>query len=185
MLTKPYIEPPLKLPLFFRIVAWFTEKKTKKQMLVPRILSWYPKAAISSGIFESLITHKDKQISARLLQMIRLQVSITIGCPFCIDMNQSNCEKNGITEHELDAMQNGDFAEVNSFSQREIIALNLVLAMTRTPVQIIDSEMLVAKEQFSEREIVIITTTIAQVNYWARLIKGLGVPVACPLNLLG
>ncbi|MFO7624619.1 MAG: hypothetical protein R6V73_09730 [Anaerolineales bacterium] len=32
------------------------------------------------------------------------------------------------------------------------------------------------KESFSEREIVILATTAAQVNYWTRLIQALGCP---------
>lgn len=34
------------------------------------------------------------------------------------------------------------------------------------------------KKNFSEKEIVILSSTIAQVNYWARLIQGLGIPPA-------
>ena len=34
------------------------------------------------------------------------------------------------------------------------------------------------KLNFTEREIVIIASTAAQVNYWARLIQALGVPPA-------
>jgi alkylhydroperoxidase family enzyme len=34
------------------------------------------------------------------------------------------------------------------------------------------------KENFSEREIVILASTAAQVNYWARLLQALGVPPA-------
>ena len=31
---------------------------------------------------------------------------------------------------------------------------------------------------FSERELVVLASTIAQVNFWARLVQGLGVPPA-------
>jgi hypothetical protein len=34
------------------------------------------------------------------------------------------------------------------------------------------------KEHFNEREIVILATTAAQVNYWTRLIQALGCPPA-------
>ena len=34
------------------------------------------------------------------------------------------------------------------------------------------------KEIFSEREFVVISSTIAQVNFWTRIIQGIGVPPA-------
>jgi alkylhydroperoxidase family enzyme len=34
------------------------------------------------------------------------------------------------------------------------------------------------KSNFNEREIVILASTAAQVNYWARLIQALGIPPA-------
>jgi alkylhydroperoxidase family enzyme len=34
------------------------------------------------------------------------------------------------------------------------------------------------KEHFSAREIVVLATTIAQVNFWSRFNQGLGVPAA-------
>ena len=59
--TQTFIPPPDKIPLFIRLGVWLAERKTRKQMLVPRILAWYPKAALSSGVLEALITHQDKQ----------------------------------------------------------------------------------------------------------------------------
>ena len=34
------------------------------------------------------------------------------------------------------------------------------------------------KSEFTEREIVILSSTVAQVNYWGRMIKALGAPSA-------
>ncbi|MGI8542812.1 MAG: carboxymuconolactone decarboxylase family protein, partial [Aridibacter sp.] len=34
------------------------------------------------------------------------------------------------------------------------------------------------KNEFTEREIVMLATTVSQVNYWARLIQSLGIPSA-------
>ena len=78
---------------------------------------------------------------------------------------------------------------VKSFSKKERIAIAYVKSMSRTPVSFQASFVNELKEIFNEREIVIIATTIAQVNYWARLIQSLGIPPegfsnSCPvLNL--
>ena len=48
----------------------------------------------------------------------------------------------------------------------------------KTPVIIPEETVVNLHKHFSERGIVIIASTIAQVNYWARLIRSLGIPVA-------
>ena len=181
---QAFVLPPKKIPLFIRIGTWFAEKKTRKHMIVPRILAWYPKAALSSGVLEAFITHHDKQVSDRLLQLIRFQVSVLIGCPFCMDMNRDEFEKNVIKINEINAIeQHADLNTVPSFSKKEMLALSYAKMLTATPVQIDQNIMNGLKESFTEREIVILTTTISQVNYWARMIKGFGVPVACSISL--
>lgn len=174
---KAYIQPPKKLPLFIRLGAFISKKVVKKDLMIPKILAWYPKTAFSSGILESLVAHDDKEINKRLLKIIRVQVSIMAACPFCIDMNSFEYEEAGLTRDEIDALKNHDY-NYHSFSEQEKVLIEYVHCVTSTPVII--SEELVNKlhNHFSERGIVIIASTIAQVNYWARLIRGLGIPVA-------
>ena len=172
-----YVQPPKKLPLFIRLGAFISKKVVKKDLMIPKILAWYPKTAFSSGILESLVAHDDKEINKRLLKIIRVQVSIMAACPFCIDMNSFEYEEAGLTRDEIDALKNHDY-NYHSFSEQEKVLIEYVHCVTSTPVII--SEELVNKlhNHFSERGIVIIASTIAQVNYWARLIRGLGIPVA-------
>ncbi len=174
---KAYVQPPKKLPLFIRLGAFISKKVVKKDLMIPKILAWYPKTAFSSGILESLVAHDDKEINKRLLKIIRVQVSIMAACPFCIDMNSFEYEEAGLTRDEIDALKDHDY-NYHSFSEQEKVIIEYVHCVTSTPVII--SEELVNKlhNHFSERGIVIIASTIAQVNYWARLIRGLGIPVA-------
>jgi hypothetical protein len=76
-----FIDPPKKIPFFLKIGIWIARRKTKKEMLPARILSWYPKAAISSGIMESFAAHDDKTPGKRLLKLIRMQTSFIVSCP--------------------------------------------------------------------------------------------------------
>ena len=112
---KAYIEPPKKLPLFIRLGAWISKKIIKKDIMIPKLLAWYPKAAISSGIMESLVAHDDKEIDKRLLKMIRVQVSVMVACPFCIDMNAFEFDKAGLNIDEVNAIRIGDY-KFHSFS---------------------------------------------------------------------
>lgn len=173
---KAYIEPPKKLPLFIRLGAWISKKIIKKDIMIPKLLAWYPKAAISSGIMESLVAHDDKEIDKRLLKMIRVQVSVMVACPFCIDMNAFEFDKAGLNIDEVNAIRIGDY-KFHSFSEKEQLVMEYVNLVTKTPVIIPEEIVNNMQKHFSERGIIIIASTIAQVNYWARLIRSLGIPV--------
>lgn len=176
-----YIEPPKSIPFLLKAGINFAEYKVKKTLMPARILTWYPKAAFSSAVFESLITHEDKGISKRLLKLIRLQVSLLVTCPFCVDMNISDYKEDNITEEEIRALQGKlNIEDLKTFTANEKTALKYAHELTATPVTVNPKTVLQMKEIFNERQFVIIASTIAQVNYWSRMIKGFGIePVGC------
>lgn len=181
---KAYLDSPKKVPIFIRIGTWYAERKAKKELLVPRLLAWYPKAALSSGLLEAMITHHDDAISDRLLQLIRIQVSILVNCPFCLDMNSNPTGENHISPEALLHLQQTidlNLDKDDYFSEKEMCVLRYVRDMTQTPAVIDQVNYERLKSCSSERELIIMATTICQVNYWSRLMKGLGVPVACEL----
>lgn len=155
-----------------------SERVTGKRMLPARLLAWYPRAAVSSGVLESLITHKDKGATARELKLIRMAVSLTAECPFCVDMNSHEYAQAGLTDTEALALQRGSESECPSFTPREQAAIAYARAASGSPLQFDDELRQTLARLFTPREIVILATTAAQVNYWARLIQGLGIPPA-------
>ena len=60
-----FIEPPQKISFLLRIGIWAAERVTGRKMLPARLLAWYPKAAIGSGVLESLVAHQDRKLNAR------------------------------------------------------------------------------------------------------------------------
>ena len=181
--TTAYIKPPKKIPFFLKLPMWIAKKKVKKDLLLPKILAWNPKTAISSGIMEALITHDDKEVPKRLLKLIRIQISIDIACPFCIDMNSFEYDKENVTEEEIKYLQNKDIDSCPTMSSKEKIALKYISAITKTPVIISEELITEIKKEYSERAILILASTAAQVNYWARLIRAFGVPTAGFTNI--
>jgi alkylhydroperoxidase family enzyme len=174
-----YVNPPKKIPIFLKIGIWIAEKQLHKTILPARILAWFPKAAVGAGIMESLVAHKDGNISERLLKLVRMQVSFTASCPFCIDLNSAEYSELQITQEEIEALQERrEFDSVISLSNREKLALMYAKALTSTPISIKLSLLNSMRDNFTEREIVIIVSTIAQVNFWTRLIQGIGVKPA-------
>ena len=175
------VRPPRRVPLWIRLVTWGAERWTGRELLVLRLLAWQQRAALSSGVLEALISHGQGRADARLLQLVRIQVSLQTGCPFCIEMNSDHHQKRGISDREIDSLPVGDTFPDGMFSRRERAALTFARNLTATPVIIDDALTHELQTLFSERELVVIATTIAQVDYWARLLRGLGVPAACPI----
>lgn len=174
-----FIQAPQRIPLLLKVGLWLTRQIVGKDLLLPRLLAWYPKAAISSSILESLIAHGEGDVTERLLKLVRMQTSYTVACPFCVDMNSVEVERFEITDDEIAALQGLKTLEaVDSLTAKESLALTYVRYVCSTPIFVPPELMDQLKAQFTEREIVVFATTIAQVNYWTRLAQALGVPPA-------
>jgi alkylhydroperoxidase family enzyme len=173
-----FIEPPARIPFYLRIGLWIVRRRTGVDLLPPRLLAWYPRAAIGSGVLESLIAHRDGRVTERMLKMVRMAVSFTASCAFCVGLNSEGWEA-VMTEAELNAL-NGSvgLADVPTISEAERLAIEYARLISATPLSLTPAIGERLRGTFSEREIVVLATSSAQVNYWARLIQGLGCPPA-------
>jgi len=176
---EAFIQPPVKIPFYLRIGIWISKKVTGRELLPARILAWYPRVAIGSGALEALVAHHDGKLNERMLKIVRIQASFATACTFCIDMNSFQYEETHITKDELSVLQGRKAMEdVDTFSERERMAIQYAKLVSQTPLLFPRSFIEVLKQHFNEREIVILASTAAQVNYWARLIQALGIPPA-------
>lgn len=188
-MSEAYFDPPKKLPWYIRWGNKIARKKTGKDLLQGKILAWFPKAALSSGFMEKWVAHGPKDMPERLLKLIRMTVSYITHCPFCIDMNSYEFEAFQITEAEIHALSEKiPISQVTSFSPRERLAIEYAQILTHTPVQMSQEFFDKLSAKFNEREMVILATTIAQVNYWTRFSQGVGITPAgflteCSLDL--
>ena len=172
-----FISQPKRILFILKIGIWFSERITGKTMLPARILAWYPKAAIGSGIMEALVAHEDGGMDQRILKLFRMTASHAAACPFCIDMNSHEHRQHGITDEEAASLR-GDYESISTFSEREKLAIAYTRVISQTPLKFYTELVDKVKAVFTEREFVILVSTAAQVNYWARLIQALGIPPA-------
>lgn len=174
-----FIHQPKRIPYYLRIGIWIAEKMTGKEMLPARLLAWQPKVAVGSGVLESLTAHGRNFEEKRLLRLVRLQAAFAVACPFCVDMNTFELEKHGVTTEEFTALQtNFQNGYPSSISNREKIALEYARLISATPLYFPPEFTEKLKTEFAEREIVLLATTVSQVNYWARLVQSFGIPPA-------
>lgn len=177
--SKTMINPPKRIPLLLRIGLYIAKKETGKDLMQARLLTWYPRAAIGSGVLEMMTAKGKNEQEQRLLNLVRLQASLICSCSFCIDMNAAGIVTHGITEAELAVLQGQrEVQSVQSFSLRELLALEYAIGLSSTPPKLSDQFIKNITREFSEKEIVMLASTIAGVNYWARLNQGLGIPAA-------
>lgn len=183
-----FIAPPTRIPLLLKAGIWISEKIAGKPMLPARLLAWYPKAALGSAALEGLVAHQDGKLDKRMLKLVRLSASFAAACPFCIDMNSTIYRETGITDAEFLALQNQtDLDTVSTLSIREKLAVRYAQLISTTPLQFPPEFIAEITAHFTEREMVVLASTAAQVNYWARLIQALGIPPAglsdgCPIK---
>lgn len=178
-MPKTMIKPPKKIPLLLRIGLFIAKKETGKDLMPARLLTWYPRAAIGSGVLEMMTAKGKNEQEQRLLNLVRLQASLICSCSFCIDMNAAGIVTHGITDEELEVLQGQrEVQSVQSLSLRELLALEYAISLSSTPPELSDQFIKNLTHEFSEKEIVMLASTIASVNYWARLNQGLGIPPA-------
>lgn len=165
-----------RLNPILRLGIAVAERVTGRRMEPARLLAWYPRAALGSGVLESLVAHREP--SPRLLKLVRVTASLTASCAFCVDMNSYQAAEAGVSDAEVRALQRGQESDLGTLSPRERTAIAYARAISSTPL-VFDDELTVAlTRDFDEREIVILATTAAQVNYWARTIQALGIQPA-------
>jgi alkylhydroperoxidase family enzyme len=174
-----FIPPPPVIPFYLKIGIWIAEKVTGRPMLPARILAWYPKAALGSGLLEALVAHHDGRLDERMLKLVRMAASFAAACPFCVDMNSFEYQQVGISDEEVLVLQaKKEPGEVQTLSEREKLAIQYARLVSQTPLKFPAEFIETLKANFSAREVVILASTAAQVNYWARLIQALGIPPA-------
>jgi AhpD family alkylhydroperoxidase len=174
-----FIDPPPRTPVLLRLGVWIAERVTGKRMLPARLLAWYPRAALGSGLLEALIADRDGRIDRRMLKLVRLAASFATACPFCADMNAHRHREAGVTDEELEALRDRREPEaIAGLSAPERLAIRYARLASATPLRFDPAFVDELQATFDERELVVLASTAAQVNYWARLCEALGVPPA-------
>lgn len=103
-----------------------------------------------------------------LLELVRTRASQINGCAYCIDMHTKDARAAGETEQRLYALS--AWRETSFYSERERAALAWTEALTRiAEVGVPDADYRLAREQFTEHELVDLTLAIIAINGWNRL----------------
>jgi AhpD family alkylhydroperoxidase len=171
---------PKPAPLLLRPLVWLAERIAGGPLMPARLLAMSPKLALGAGLLEALSASAPRDLDARSLATARLVASAVVGCPFCLDMNAATWRRAGLSAADLEHIWSMEPARWLQLGPREAVAARYAYALSQTPVSLDDALRQALLERFSEREIVVLATTISQVNLWSRFGEGLGV---APLGL--
>jgi AhpD family alkylhydroperoxidase len=104
----------------------------------------------------------DKQ----LLELVKLRASQINGCAFCVQFHILQGESLGIPADKLNLVV--VWRETPLFSSRERAALAWTEALTRLEEGVSDEVYAQARAEFSEKELVYLTSAVASINVWNR-----------------
>ncbi len=116
-------------------------------------------------VHEIMDTHGFDRTIHHLVQLRASQIN---HCAFCVKMHTSEARRDGETSERLDRVIVWD--QVDDFNQRERAALAWTEALTLLDRKIDLGPLRASlRAHFSDKEISILTCTIAMINLWNRL----------------
>jgi AhpD family alkylhydroperoxidase len=103
-----------------------------------------------------------------LLELVKFRASQINGCAYCIDMHTKDARAHGETEQRLYALS--AWRETPFFTDRERAALAWAEAVTEVGQNHVPDEVYeLARQHFSEKELVDLTLAVVAINGWNRL----------------
>ena len=107
-------------------------------------------------------------LTPQLIDLVNYRVSQLNGCAFCLDMHSKDLRARGETEQRLYMISAWREAP-HLYSDRERAALEWAEAVTRLEDgQVSDEVYEIARQEFSQAELVQLTLAIVAINGWNR-----------------
>ncbi|MCK1742994.1 carboxymuconolactone decarboxylase family protein [Bradyrhizobium sp. 139] len=105
-------------------------------------------------------------LDKQLLELIKLRVSQINGCAFCVQHHILLSERIGVPVDKLNLV--AVWREAPVFSARERAALAWAEALTFLPDGVSEEVYAEASREFSETELMYLTSAVASINVWNR-----------------
>lgn len=113
---------------------------------------------------------EDTNITAKLADLVRLRVSQINGCGFCQHMHSAELRSQGECQQRLDVL--AAWHEVPVFSEQETAALAWAEALTNIIDKHVEDDVYnQVSAIFNEKDIVVLTTVVLEINSWNRIVK--------------
>ena len=119
---------------------------------------------------------RQSSLEKPLIELVKMRASYINGCAYCIDMHSKDARHAGETEQRLYAVP--VWRETPFYTPRERAALAWTEAVTEIYKGGVSDELFaLAREHFTERELVDLTMAVVAINGWNRLAITFHAPV--------
>jgi AhpD family alkylhydroperoxidase len=105
-------------------------------------------------------------LDKQLIELIKLRASQINGCAFCLQFHVLQSERLGVAADKINLV--AVWREAPIFSSRERAALAWTEALTFLPEGVSDEVYADARREFSETELLYLTSAAASINTWNR-----------------
>jgi len=105
-------------------------------------------------------------LDKQLIELIKIRASQINGCAFCLQYHILQSEALGVATDKINLV--AVWREAPQFSPRERAALAWTEALTVLPSGVSDEVFAQASAEFSEKELMYLTSAIAAINTWNR-----------------
>ena len=105
-------------------------------------------------------------LDEQLIELIKIRASQINGCAFCLQYHILQSEALGMPEDKINLV--AVWRETPQFSPRERAALAWTEALTVLPNGVSDELFALASAEFSEKELMYLTSAVAAINTWNR-----------------
>lgn len=122
-----------------------------------------------TGIMRELDSYaRQSGLEPQLLELVKVRASQINVCAYCIDMHTKDARARGETEQRLYGVS--AWREAPFYSERERAALAWTEALTLISSENVSDELFhLARQHFSEKELVDLTIAVIAINGWNRL----------------
>jgi AhpD family alkylhydroperoxidase len=125
-------------------------------------------AAYAAMIGLEMFVRKGSKLEPSLVQLVKARASQINGCDYCIDIYTKDVRTEGETKQRLYALTS--WRETPFFTARERAALAWTEALTLiTKGHVPDDMYELAKQSFSDEELVNLTLAVITINGWNRI----------------
>jgi AhpD family alkylhydroperoxidase len=164
-----------KSTLTTRMANWYTRRSYGRDTEIAGVMAHSKPNLKGYGMFE-FFHERSKATDHKLLALAGTKAACMIGCEFCLDIGSHISRKAGVTEEQLRNLH--AYRDHPAFSQQERLVLEYAEALCQTPVSIPDELFARMKEQFTDEQIVELTTAVAIENFRARFNSALDITPA-------
>ncbi|HVB68887.1 MAG TPA: carboxymuconolactone decarboxylase family protein [Acetobacteraceae bacterium] len=107
-----------------------------------------------------------------LIELVKMRASQINGCAFCLDMHSKSARAHGETEQRLHLLNAWRESPLYTDAERAALAWTEALTLVAT-THAPDADYTALRAQFTDKEIVDLTTLIGLINLWNRLAIGM------------